>query len=75
MPQPRVVVNGIVQCVGHSSIELQSIAALNGNIMNASSSVELLLDGSEESIQVFLQKLGQEQTPLDQVLGKLRNER
>jgi hydrogenase maturation protein HypF len=69
MPQRRVVVTGIVQGVGFRPFVYRTAkkCGFNGYIMNAGSSVELLLDGKEENIQVFLQKLKREHPPLAQV--------
>src|SRR5450756_564543 len=69
MPQRRVVVTGIVQGVGFRPFIYRTAkkCSLNGYIMNAGNSVEILLDGSEENIQAFLQKLRQEHPPLAQI--------
>jgi len=69
MPQRRVVVTGIVQGVGFRPFVYRTArkCSLNGYIMNAGSSVEILLDGSEENIQVFLRKIRQEHPPLAQI--------
>jgi len=69
MPQRRLVVTGIVQGVGFRPFVYRTAkkCGLNGYIMNAGNSVEILLDGSEENIQAFLQKLRQEHPPLAQI--------
>ena len=69
MPQRRVVVTGIVQGVGFRPFIYRTAkkCSLNGSIMNAGNSVELLLDGSEENIQVFLRMLRQEHPAMAQI--------
>jgi hydrogenase maturation protein HypF len=66
MPQYRVVVTGIVQGVGFRPFVYRTAKKynLNGYIMNAGNSVELLLDGSEENILSFLQGLKMEHPPM-----------